>query len=72
MQDISIDAYISPQELSLSVGSATVQEEVALLIQQFGENIVLPHLHRFTVRSQVEGIQNHVRAPGLFIFNSTF
>ena len=51
MQKISIDTYISPQEVGLSVGGAAIQEKVALLIQQFGEDIVLPHLRRFTEHS---------------------
>lgn len=54
VQDVTVDAYISPRETLL--GSAGIQEKVALLIQQFGEGIVLPHLRRFTSRCQMEGI----------------
>ena len=70
MQKISIDTYISPQEVGLSVGGAAIQEKVALLIQQFGEDIILPHLRRFTERSRVEGILDDQPPRSLF-FNST-
>ena len=72
MREISIDAYISPQEVGLSVGGAMIQEKVALLIQQFGEDIVLPHLHRFTERSQVEGILDDEAPRSLFFISTHF
>ena len=71
VQDVSIDTYISPHEVGLSDGSAAVQEQVALLIQQFGEKIVLPHLRHFMAHSQVEGIRD-VQAPCSSFSNQHF
>lgn len=60
-----MDAYISPREILL--GGAEMQEKVALIIQQFGADIVLPHLRCFTSRCEVESIPP-VQMPHLCFF----
>jgi hypothetical protein len=50
-----VDVYITPRELA--EGGEAMTEHVARVVQAFGEDIALPHLHRFTNRCVVEGIK---------------
>jgi hypothetical protein len=61
VEDVTIDTYISPREVSLN--HARIQEHVALIVQRFATNIVVPHLHRFTKRCFEEGIGTTVQRP---------
>ena len=54
VEEITINTYISPHEIKFN--GPHMQEKVALLIQQFGTDIGLPHLHCFTKRCEDEGI----------------
>ncbi|KAF8344862.1 hypothetical protein F5887DRAFT_1075057 [Amanita rubescens] len=54
VEDITVDAYISPHEVY--VGRSGIQEHVALLVQKFATDVVVPHLHRFTERCMEEGV----------------
>jgi hypothetical protein len=42
--------------LGVFSGGNEIQEAVALIIQKFGEDVALSHLHRFTDRCEAEGI----------------
>jgi hypothetical protein len=48
VEDITIDTFISPREVA--VNCSRIQEHVALVVQSFATDIVVPHLHRFTQR----------------------
>ncbi|KAF8333786.1 hypothetical protein F5887DRAFT_1074593 [Amanita rubescens] len=61
VEDVTIDTYISPREVSLN--HAGIQEHVALIVQRFATNIVVPHLHRFTKRCFEGGIGTTVQCP---------
>ena len=67
VEDITIDTYISPHEIKFN--GPQIQEKVALLIQQFGTDIALPHLHCFTGRCQDEGIPE-VKMPCLCLIST--
>jgi hypothetical protein len=54
VENVTVDAYISPGELR--DGGQMMHERVALLIQSFGEDLVVPHLKRFSVRCQTENL----------------
>jgi hypothetical protein len=54
VENVTIDVYMSPQELSET--SSEISKHTALLVQSFGENIVLPHLRRFAERCRVEKV----------------
>jgi hypothetical protein len=60
VEDVTIDTYISPHEIHFN-GPRT-QEKVALLVQQFGMDIALPHLCCFTGQCQDKGI-TEVKKP---------
>lgn len=61
VEDITIDTYISPREVS--VNRSGVQEHVALIVQRFATDIVVPHLHRFTQRCIEGDIGTTVHRP---------
>lgn len=54
VENITIDVYVSPRELSET--SSEIDKHTALLAQSFGEDIVLPHLRRFAARCRVEKV----------------
>ncbi len=61
VEDITIDTYISPREVS--VDHSRVQEHVALIVQRFAMDIVVPHLHRFMQRCIEGDIGTTVHRP---------
>ncbi|TFK61324.1 hypothetical protein BDN72DRAFT_863692 [Pluteus cervinus] len=50
--DITIDSYITP--ITLRTCGEHVERAIAALFQQFGEEIVLPHLHLYNGRCAIE------------------
>ena len=54
-EHMTIDTYISPHELK--AGGKDLTKHIALLVQSFGADIALPHLHRFEARCAVEGVR---------------
>lgn len=64
-ENITVDVYISPRELT--DGGTKTTEHVAQIIQAFGENLAVPHLHRFTTRCIAEGVRP-LPAPGICSF----
>ena len=48
VEDITVDTYITPYEIFIN--HSGIQGHVALLVQKFAADIVVPHLHRFTKR----------------------
>ncbi|KAF8327671.1 hypothetical protein F5887DRAFT_1083636 [Amanita rubescens] len=61
VEDITIDTYITPYEIFIN--HSGIQAHVALLVQKFAADVVIPHLHRFTKRRMEEGIQEVVWRP---------
>lgn len=62
LENLTVDVYISPRELT--EGGKQVSERVALLVQEFGANLALPHLRRFQARCSMEGVKP-LPAPGM-------
>lgn len=61
LENLTVDIYVTPRELT--EGGKQISERVALLVQEFGANIALPHLHRFQKLCSMEGIKP-LPAPG--------
>lgn len=55
VENITVDVYVSPRELA--EGGKKLSERVALLVQEFGANLALPHLLRFQTRCLFEGVK---------------
>jgi hypothetical protein len=55
VENVPLDIYIAPREHN-EVGQK-MTEQVVLLAQSFGQDLALPHLHRFTARCHAEGIK---------------
>lgn len=53
-ENVTIDVYVSPKELA--EGGEKFSELVALIVQDFGTNLAVPHLHRFQNRCMTEGV----------------
>lgn len=62
VEDITIDTYVTPREVYIN--RSRVQEHVALLVQNFAMDVVIPHLHHFTERCLKEGVPD-VQHPRL-------
>ena len=62
VENVSVDAFITPHIVEIS----GTQERLAYLIQSFGDNIAVPHLHRFTLRHATMG------KPGVFSYRTSF
>lgn len=60
-EDITVDIYISPRELA--EGGKPITENVALIVQAFGEHLVIPHLHRYQKMCLAAGVVP-LPAPG--------
>jgi hypothetical protein len=56
LEDITLDIYFSPRELT--EGGQKLRSAIDTLMQIFGEDVVSPHLKRFTARCGAEGIRN--------------
>lgn len=67
LENLTIDVFISPRELS--EGGKKMSERVALLVQDFGAHIALPHLRHFQTRCLTENI-TALAAPGPLAFLS--
>lgn len=65
LENLTIDVYISPSELTNGGGKAT--EHVALIVQAFGEHLALPHLQKFQAQCSTEGVRP-LPAPGIRFF----
>lgn len=62
-ENLTIDVYVSPRELS--EGGQKFSELVALIVQDFGANLAVPHLRRFQDRCTVERVKA-LGPPGMF------
>lgn len=62
LEDLTIDVYVSPRELS--EGGRKMSERVALIVQEFGEHLALPHLCRFQNRCVKDDLKA-LPAPGV-------
>lgn len=62
LENLTVDVYITPRELI--EGGKPISERVALLVQEFGANLALPHLQRFQTRCSNEGVKP-LPAPGM-------
>lgn len=54
-ENLTVDIYVSPRELS--EGGQKFSELVALIVQDFGTNLAVPHLRRFQDRCTVEKVK---------------
>lgn len=54
-ENLTIDVYVSPRELA--EGRKGFSEFVALIVQDFGTNLAVPHLRRFHNRCTTEGVK---------------
>ncbi|KAF8327690.1 hypothetical protein F5887DRAFT_924648 [Amanita rubescens] len=63
-EDITVDTYVSPREVH--EGGGVLREAAARLIQAFGAQVALPHLHRFTSRCYLEDV---LQVPTPFVGN---
>jgi hypothetical protein len=52
VENVSVDMYITPHVLEAEPG---IQERLAYIVQGFGHQIAVPHLHRFTARHEAAG-----------------
>ncbi|TFK63315.1 hypothetical protein BDN72DRAFT_902508 [Pluteus cervinus] len=52
--DITVDSYITP--IARQAGGENLERTAVYLMQKFGEELVLPHLHQYNARCDVEGI----------------
>ena len=64
VEDIPIEMYTTGREAK----TLGIQERLVHLIQAFGDQIALPHLHRFTGRYGIEGSPG-ITPLGMFLFN---
>lgn len=62
LENITIDVYVTPRELV--EGGTRISERVALLVQEFGTHLALPHLRRFQTRCRTDGVKA-LSAPGM-------
>lgn len=62
IEDIPIELYATGRE----VKTLGMQAQLVPLIRLFGDQIALPHLHRFTGRYEIEGRPGLIQ-PGNFI-----
>lgn len=61
-ENITVEVYVSPRELA--EGGEKFSELVALLVQDFGTNLAVPHLHRFQDRCVTDGVKR-LAPPGI-------
>lgn len=61
-ENLTVDVYVSPRELR--EGGPKFSELVALIVQDFGTNLAVPHLRRFQRRCSLEGVKA-LAQPGL-------
>lgn len=61
--NITVDTYVSSRDLA--EGDENFSKRVALLVQEFGAHLALPHLHRFQARCLSEGVKP-LPSPGDF------
>ncbi|KAG6912195.1 hypothetical protein DXG01_016586, partial [Tephrocybe rancida] len=54
-EKVTVDLIISPQELS-EAGNKELSKALAIMVQSFAKDVVLPYLERFNKRCIVEGI----------------
>lgn len=52
--DVALDVYYSPRELA--EGGLTMQSDIAIIMQAFTKDFVIPHLQHFTERCRIEGV----------------
>ena len=52
---ITLDTYLTPR--AVADAGNVVQDILATFVQVFGKNAVLPHLHRFTQRCELERVE---------------
>lgn len=62
VEDITVDVYISPRELT--EGGKLATEHIALIVQSFGEHLAIPHLVRYQTGCFDAGVQP-LPAPGM-------
>lgn len=62
LENITVDVYVTPRELV--EGGKRMSERVALLVQEFGTHLALPHLRRFQTRCWADGVKA-LPAPGM-------
>ena len=55
IENIGVDVYFTPRELS--VADPCHNTNITALIQSFGEDFVLPHLHSFVTHCKVEDVK---------------
>lgn len=67
LEDVTVEVYVSPRELAK--GGKEMSERVALLVQEFGKHLALPHLHLFQARCLVENVKA-LPAPGALFLTS--
>lgn len=60
-ENLTVDVYITPRELV--EGGDKISELVALIVQDFGINMAVPHLHRFQNRCATDEV-NPPTPPG--------
>jgi len=61
LDDVTLDVYFPPRELN--EGGQKMRAVIASFIQSFGKDIALPHLQRFAIRCDAEGIRNVPSPP---------
>lgn len=66
-ENITVEAYVSPRELN--EGGKQISEDVAFLVQDFGNKIVIPHIHRFLSRCKVDNVIPP-REPSRLLFSN--
>lgn len=54
-ENLTVEVYVSPRELA--EGGKKFSEFVALIVQDFGTNLAVPHLRRFQSRCMTEGVK---------------
>jgi len=64
VENVTVDIYASPRELG---EAGEISKHVAILVQTFGQDFVLPHLRRFAARCRTENIDSP-QPPCMFIF----
>jgi hypothetical protein len=78
-EEVAVDLYVTPRELQEN--SERIGGDVAILVQAFCEEFVVPHMERFMKRCCIEGVEPPHRCKSfsvrfsvifLMIFHSLF
>jgi hypothetical protein len=64
-EQVAVDLYITPRELHEN--SARIGGDIAVLVQAFCEEFVIPHMQRFNERCHIENIEPPHRCEFILI-----